>query len=212
MDAALRQFTKEVRHFFRISILNIVFSALAIAFGISYLIMAVLGQTEGIQSPALRVLTGVLAMVSFGLGLSWLLSTIRIFEGVEEIKGDLDSLGGTGTNEQVTCLIVRLLAHYRDNRETIRRMILVCTTGGWIFFLLGIASSLEALTITATGGSFSLDAIRLIPPVLVTLGIALSSLYSSYYFHRFSTTWDRRLHEIDESECALITSLGLGEP
>ena len=49
------------------------------------------------------------------------------------------------TDERLTCLIVRMLAHYRDNRRTIRTMILVCTLGGGCFFVLGIANSLKVL-------------------------------------------------------------------
>ena len=44
-----------------------------------------------------------------------------------------------------------------------------------------------------------------------TLGIALASLLSSYYFSRFAKVWDRRLQEIEESECALKKTLGLDE-
>ena len=211
MNAATSQFRKEVRNFFCISILNIVFATLAIAAGITYLVIAVIGLNAGNPSPVLRVSTGVLAMVSFGLGLSWLLSTTRVFRGVAKIKGDLDSLKDTGTEDRVTCLIVRMLAQYRENRTTIRKMILVCTTGGCIFFLLGIADGLEAFSITGTGGEFSMNAISLIPPMLLSLGIAIISLFSSYFFYKFSISWDRRLCEIDDSECTLKLSLGLEE-
>ncbi len=211
MNPSFSRFKREVRHFHRIAILNIVFAALAIALGISYIVMAVAGQNTGIFSPDLRILTGMLALVSFGLGISWLLSTKRVFTGVAAIKGDLDSLGDMGTEEQVTCLIVRMLAHYRGNKATIRKMILVCTAGGCVFFLLGIADSLETLAITGTGGEFTLNAMYLIPPMFVSLGIAMVSLLSSYYFHTFSMTWDRRLCTIDESECTLKQSLGQEE-
>ena len=47
--------------------------------------------------------------------------------------------------------------------------------------------------------------------MLLTLGISLASLLSSYYFSKFAKVWDRRLHEIEESECALKKTLGLDE-
>ena len=211
MNSSTRQFIKEVRHFHRISILNIVFAALAIASGVLYIVIAVLGLNAGILFGEMRYLAGALALISFGLGLNWLLSTIRVFKGVAVIKRDLDSLNTRGTDEQVTCLIVRMLAHYRDNRATIRKIILVCTFGGCFFFLLGIVNSLEVLTIAGTGGTFSVNAMHLIPPMILSLGIAAASLLSSYYFDSFSTTWDRRLHNIDESECTLKQTLGLEE-
>jgi hypothetical protein len=209
MNPSFSRFRQEVRHFHRLAVLNIVFAALAIAYGISAFIMAVFGLNAGISSSELRLLSGALAMVLSGLGLSWLLSTTRVFEGVAAIKGDLNSLKDPGNEERVICLIVRMLSHYRENRATIQRMILVCITGGSVVFLLGIINSLEVLKINGTGGEFILDAVRLIPPMLVSLGIAIASLLSSHYFSRVSMKWDHHLREIDESECTLKQSLGL---
>lgn len=206
------RFRTEIRHFFTICILNIVFAALAIAFGVQYFVAAVLGLTTGIALPDLRIFTGAIAMVCFGSGIRWLLSTIRVFEGVEEIKGRLDMEGPAITGDRITCLIVRLLAHYRDNRKTIATMIRVCTLGGCGFFALGIATSLEAIAFVPGGITFTLDNLLVIPALLLTLGIALVSLLSSYYFSKFAMVWDQRLGEIDKSECTLKRTLGLDEP
>jgi hypothetical protein len=217
-EQTLSQFRTETRHFFLISVLNLVFSAIAIATGVQYIVAAILGQTldpvmPGVPViPGFRIFTGAIALVCFGLGIAWILSTVRIFEGIVTIKDTLEKDGDTITDERLTCLIVRMLAHYRDNRKTIRTMTLVCTLGGICFFVLGIAHSLRALTITAGGFAFTLDNLLLIPAMLLTIGIGLASLLSSYYFSKFARTWDRRLSEIDESECALKRTLGLDEP
>jgi hypothetical protein len=217
-EQTLSQFRTETRHFFLISVLNLVFSAIAIATGVQYIVAAILGQTldpvlPGFPGvPGFRILTGAIAMVCFGLGIGWILSTVRIFEGIVTIKDNLEKDGDAITDERLTCLIVRMLAHYRDNRRTIRTMILVSTLGGVCFFVLGIGHSLKILTITAGGFVFTLDNLLLIPAMLLTLGIALASLLSSYYFSKFAEVWDRRLSEIDESECTLKEKLGLDEP
>jgi uncharacterized membrane protein len=205
------RFRTEIRHFFTISILNIVFAALAIASGVQYIAAAVLGLTAGPAMTDLRILIGAVALACFGLGIRWLLSTVRVFTGVREIRDKLDAEGTTVTDERVTCLIVQMLAHYRKNRRTILTMIRVCTLGGVCFFALGIATSLEALSVTSGGFAFTLDNYLVIPAMLITLGIAFASLLSSYYFSKFARVWDRRLHEIGESECALKKSLGLDE-
>jgi hypothetical protein len=216
-EQTFNQFRTEIRHFFLVSLLNLVFSAIAIAIGVQYIVTAILGQTldptiPGFPViPGIRLLTGVIAMCCFGLGIRWILSTVRIFEGVVTIKDDLRRDGDPITDYRLTCLIVRMLAHYRDNGKTIRTMILVCTLGGVCFFVLGIANSLKVLSVTSGGFAFTLDNLLLIPAMLLTLGIALASLLSSYYFSKFSQTWDLRLHEIDESECTLKTALGLDE-
>ncbi|MFA4848565.1 MAG: hypothetical protein WC626_02445 [Methanoregula sp.] len=217
MNPVLSQFQTETRHFFLISILNLVFAAIAIAIGVQYMVTAILSQTidpviYGFPvMPGLRIFTGAIALICFGLGISWILSTVRIFEGIVTIKDDLEKAGDAITDERLTCLIVRMLAHYRDNYKTIRTMILVCTLGGGCFFVLGIANSLKALSVSSGGFAFTLDNLLLIPAMLLTLGIALASLLSSYYFLKFAKVWDRRIHEIEESECTLKKKLGLDE-
>ena len=217
MTNTLSQFRTEIRHFFLVSLLNLVFAAIAIAIGVQYMVTAIIGQTldpliPGFPViPGFHIFTGAVAMVSFGLGIRWILSTVRIYEGIVTIKDDLTRNGDAITDERLTCLIVRMLAHYRDNRTTIRTMILVCTLGGVLFFVLGIANSLKVLSVTSTGFAFTVDNLLLIPAMLLTLGISLASLLSSYYFSRFSMVWERRLHEIGESECSLKQKLGLDE-
>jgi hypothetical protein len=209
MKTARNQFKAEIRHFHLISLLNLVFAALAIAFGVQYIVSAVLGQSADPSTTGLRMLSGALALSCFGLSIGWILSTARVFEGVEKIKDDLDAEGDGITDDRITCLIVRMLAHYRDNRRTIGTMIRVCTLGGVCFFVLGIANGLKALSVLSGSISFTLDSYLLIPAMLLSLGIAISSLLSSYYFLKFARVWDRRLHEIEESECTLKKTLGL---
>lgn len=212
MNPALEQFRSEITNFHLVSLANIVFAALAIAFGIAYLIGAITGVSAEPQIPFFRFLAGAAAMACFGLGLGWLLATVRIFGDIGEIREILCDPGETLSDERITCLIVRMLAHYRDNRETIRRMILVSTAGGCVFFVLSIATGIRALSMTATGGSVTFGGLALLPAILLTLAIALVSLISSYYFSRFATLWDHRLHEIEDSECTFRQELGLGEP
>lgn len=209
MTHALSQFRTEIRHFFLISILNLVFAAIALAFGVQYLVTAILAQGADPATAGFRILTGAVALVCFGLGTGWILATIRIFEGIEEIKDDLETEGTAITDNRLTCLIVRMLAHYRDNRKTISTMILVCTLGGGCFFVLGIANSIKGLSVSPAGFAFTPDNLLLIPAMLFTLGIAFASLLSSYYFSKFSKVWDGRLHEIETSECTLKEKLGM---
>jgi hypothetical protein len=211
MKPVISQFRTEIRHFYIVSLFNLVFAALAIASGILYFIAAVTGMTADLPGPWLRIITGAIAMVCMGLGLSWLLSSLAVFEGIEEIKDDLDREGNDVSDNRITCLIVRMLAHYRDNRKTIFTMIRVCTAGGVCFFILGIATSLEAISITPGGIGVSLNNFRVIPAMLFSIGIASMTLISSRFLSRYADVWDRRLHEIEESECVMKKTLGLEE-
>jgi len=216
-EQTLSRFRTEIRHFFLVSLLNLVFAAIAIATGVQYIVTAIMGQTLDPVVPGfpvisgIRILTPIIAMCCFGLGIGWIIATVRIYEGIVIIKDDLRKGGEAITDDRLTCLIVRMLAHYRDNRRTVGTMILVCTLGGACFFVLGIANSLKVLSVSSGGFAFTLDNLLLIPAMLLTLGISLASLLSSYYFSKFAQIWEQRLREIGESECALKQKLGLDE-
>ncbi len=212
MNPALNQFKNEIVNFSIISLINIVFATLSMAIGISYMIIAVVGHPMYPGNFPFRIFSGVVAMVCLGLGISWLLATLRIFRGVKVIRDILNTSAEPLMEDRVTCLIVQMLAHYRDNRKTIRTMILVSTVGGCFFFILGIITSLRAVSLTGSGGAVTMDSRVLIPAMLLTLGIAFACLLSSYYFSKFAKVWDQRLHEIEESECALKEKLGLEKP
>ncbi|MFA6331595.1 MAG: hypothetical protein WCX22_01465 [Methanoregula sp.] len=211
MKSALNQFKNEIRHFSRVSVFNLTFAGLAIASGLAYIVAEVFGLTLDPTMARFPMLFSAAAMIIFGLGIGWLLTTARVFEGIVIIKGNLESEGETITDERLTCLIVRMFAHYRDNRKTIRTMILVSILCGGCYLVFGISACLEFLDSIGTGGEPTLHAYLLIPSILVIGGIAFASLLSSCYLSNFAKTWDRRLHEIDESECALKKKLEMDE-
>ena len=66
----LARFKTEINSFFALVLLNLVFGAMAMAFGMQFIVTSVMGLTGGQAAVGLRVLTGAIAMVSFGLGLS----------------------------------------------------------------------------------------------------------------------------------------------
>jgi len=208
-ESALARFRSEIRHFYVVAVANIVFAALVMAFGISVIVGEAGSMYETFSTAQYVIYSPVVlfvALVAVLTGFWWILTSVRVFEGIEAIKDDLDGMGGEVPDEALTRLIVSMLAHYRDNRATIRTMILVCTLGGVCSFLLGLAVSLEHLSVSADGISFTINNYLVIPSLL-TLCVALVSLASSYYFSRFAKVWDERLDEIEESETLLKETL-----
>lgn len=207
-DTTFSLFKSELDSFFLLTLLNVVFGALAVAFGIQFIVSSVLGITGVLAPPLLRIAAGAISLICFGLGLSWLVSSVEIMEGIEEIRSEIRGLTSPVPDEILTSGIVRMIAHYREHEKTIRRMILVCTLGGFCFLALGILNSLEFVSIGLTSGTFTLNSCLLIPSALLTMGIAAVSLISSYYFNRFSKTWDLRKVELSRSEHTLAETLG----
>ena len=211
-ESALVRFRSEIRHFYVVTIANVAFAAVVMALGISVLVGEAVSMYETFSTALYVIYSPVVlfvALVATLMGLRWILTSIRIFEGTEAIKDDLDEKGSEVSDEALTRLIVSMLSHYRDNRATIRTMILVCTLGGVSSFVLGVLGSLEHLSVSTYGIVFTLNNYLVIPFMLLTLGVALVSLASSYYFSRFARVWDERLDEIEESEALLKETLEL---
>lgn len=204
----LARFKTEINSFFALILLNLVFGAMAMAFGMQFIVTSVPGLTGGQATVWLRVLTGAIAVVSFGLGLRSVLFSARILKGITLIRREFRHHKGPVPDETLTCWIVRMTAHYRGNEKTIRNMILVCTLGGFCFLILGLLNSLEFFSIGLSSGSFTLNNYLLIPSAVLTLSVAIVSLASSFWFMKFSKTWDTRQEEISRSEQELAKTLG----
>jgi len=104
-----------------------------------------------------------------------------------------------------------MVSLYRDHQGTVSIMILAGTLCGFSLFVLGLATGVEVFEIYNGGMTFTLNNLLIIPAMVLTLGVALASLLSSWYFSRFVRVWNQRLHEIEKSEHALKTTLGLME-
>jgi hypothetical protein len=205
-DTTETRFKRELDSFFAVTLLNVVFAAQAIGLGMAYVIASVLGTTD-VPTPALRMLAGALALVSFGLGLAWLRSSAHVLRGVAQVRRPFRRRAGPVSDEVLTAGIVGMIAHYRENRATIRTMILVCTVGGFFFLAQGVVSAVEFASFNLPGGSVTVNVFALIPSALLTLGIGLVSLLSSYYFTRFSRSWDLRLDETARAEARLKSAM-----
>ncbi len=229
-QTAFKRFKSEVGHFFRVSVLNIAFAALLMAFGLTVVVMEVVSMYEAFTTDLYLIYSPVVLFVAVSamlIGFSWIITSARILEGVEEIQDDLKRLEKEKRKERktnaqlhdlplepdipdedLTRLIVRMLSHYRDNHGTINRMIYVCMLGSASIFLLGTLASLEFFQLTSTSLTFTIGpGILLLPSLLITTVIAIVSLISSIYFHRFANVWDERIGEIDHSEALLKQTL-----
>jgi hypothetical protein len=89
-------FSRELRSFFVLCLLNLVFGSLAMAFGLQFIVTAVLAMAQtgnfGIF-PFLQALAGWAAAV---IGFRWILSSARILKGVNRIRREYRALEGSG--------------------------------------------------------------------------------------------------------------------
>ena len=205
------QFEDEIKSFWILSFLNLVFAAITMAYGVMFIVTRL---QEMAQAGFLSVLPVIIVIVGFAatvLGIKWIVSSVEIFSSIEEHKSAYDARKGQMTPEETTGFIIQMVNQYRTNKALIHTMIFVCTLGGFCFFALGIMSSIEFISLGLTSGTVSLNYL-LIPSALLSLGIAMVSLTCSYYFRKYTSVWDMRLSEISRSENMLEKTMEQNSP
>ena len=206
-DTTETRFRRELNSFFAVTLLNVVFAAQAIALGMAYVVASVLGTTE---VPTDRPFGRSPAPSPWSPSASGSRGSVRARSSCGASRS---SAGRSGAGEARRARrtsprgIVGMVAHYRENRATIRTMILVCTVGGFFFLAQGVVSAVEFASFTLSGGNVTLNGFALLPSALLSLGIGLVSLLSSYYFTRFSRSWDLRLEETARAEERLKSAM-----
>ena len=201
-ETTLNQFKKELDSFVVIVSMNMAAGALAMALAMTWIIVAVQGLPVW-QIPApLRIPVAILFMICFGFGLNWIVTSGRILRGVKQVRREYRRRNGPVPDEILTCWIVRVLAHYRENRPVIRWMVPVSIAGGSAFLLLGLSNLVQGIW----GGDDPLRWFAFIAAAInITVGSA--SIVGVRYFRRYSAAWDERIEAAARSENALQCAL-----
>jgi hypothetical protein len=205
------QFEDEIRSFWILSILNLVFAAITMAYGIMFIVTRLQEMVNAATLLLVPLITVIVGFAVAVLGIKWILASVEIFSSIEELKSAYDAKKGEMTPEDSTGFIIQMINQYRTNKATIRTMILVCTAGGFCFLVLGIMGSIEFVSAGLPSGMITLNYL-LIPSALLSLGIATVSLLCSYYFRRYASVWDLRLSEISRSENVLEKTMEQNSP
>jgi hypothetical protein len=217
LKSTSENFRAELKSFFALCLMNLVFGSLAMAFGIQFIVTAVLAiAAAGTFQwfPVFQVLLGWAAAV---VGLRWILSSAKILKGVTKIRREYRAMEEPVSPEALTGLIVRMMAHYRENWKTIWRMNLISTLGGCIYLILGVLNLFEGISAVLAGSgpayvfiiqeglTSGIGRTMLISffTAGINLTIGLVSLLFSAWFRRFSRAWDHRLIEATHTEAAL---------
>jgi hypothetical protein len=262
-------FASELRSFFALCLMNLVFGSLAMAFGMQFIVTAVLAMAEAGTFqwfPVIQVLLGWAAAV---VGLRWILSSAKILKGVTRIRREYRAMEGHGAGsilkgpvsdetpqgatsgetrveplsgviregavssgrgkepvsaEALTGLIVRMMAHYRENWKAIWKMNLISTLGGAVFLALGMLNLVQGISSGLAGSGpiyiflvqagltsgigASLFLSFFAAGINLTIGV-VSLLFSSW-FRRYARAWDHRLIEASHSEEALKHAMEQG--
>jgi cytochrome b subunit of formate dehydrogenase len=196
---------QEINSLMGLTLSNIVFSALAMAFGISILIpnLTSMVEIQSILFPQLVVV--IIGFLAFAVSIKWLISSAEMFEISTELKDDY-AKNKVSDEETQTCLVVKIMAYYRGNKPTIKTMMLVSRVAGVCFLISGIFT-LTTLTVNATGIQL-IDLLTQVSGAAISFAIAVASFAIPHFFGKYSKIWDHRLKETSKAEKELKKQLG----
>jgi hypothetical protein len=206
MNETIKKFQRELGSLYALAIINIVFGGLAMALGVSTSIQNIftLIASKEIISPQIPLT--IISFIAFGVSLRWLISSAEILNEAADIKEDYEEKRENVTDEVLTGLIIQMTSHYRQNKTTIRKLQVVSAVGGLYFLISGtltLANTLPSLMVEA---SLWITAFKVFG-IALNFGIGIAGLLITYFFGKYSSTWDYRLQKSVHAEKTLEKQL-----
>jgi len=201
-----KKFNVEIRSFLGLTIINLVFGALAMGLGVSTVVNNIpyLLELSGIS--ILPIILVCIGGFVFLLGLYWIISSAEILDGITDITEQNKNFKEKITEDYFTSLIIRMMAQYRSNKTIIHRMMFIGRIGGYIFIIAGIIEIILAFY-NLNLSYITLDNLISIVGVVITLTLGFAIIIIIRYFNRYTKIWEKRLsdsNKIDETLQSVI--------
>jgi hypothetical protein len=193
-------FEEEFLSYFALCVMNLVFGTIAMAFGVQFIVVSVLGQPGEQGVPELRAAAGAVAMVCFGFGLFWILVMARLFKSVKVVRNAYKQKKRREMSpEDFIGMLVRMMTQYREEKGRIRAMVFVCMLGGLCFIVLGVLT-IGQIAVLVAAGSATLPVLLSVVAAAICMTVGGASFLVSTYFRRYAKVWDARLSALAVSE------------
>lgn len=201
------KFQRELNSLQGLSIMNIVFGGLAMSLAISIIVQNILALTKAQSLMLPEVALVVLGFVVAAISIRWLVSSAELLDGAADLKDEYSEKKAGLDEDGLTGLIVKMLAQYRENKHTIRAMMLVSRVAG-VCFLISGAFILETAMSSITGGAPTGEMLLQVLGSGFNFAMAAASLAIPHFFGKYSEVWDIRLEESAKAEKELGKQLG----
>jgi Na+/melibiose symporter-like transporter len=187
---------REANSLLGLSVINIVSSAMVLAFGASALFpnLIAMAQAQTVLFP--EVAWSALGLIAFMIGVRWLIATAEVLEIHEQLKEGSEK---AQDEDAVTGVIVDAMASYREKKGTIKAMLLISRIAGICFLIAGIYSIATA----ALAGN-----LWLLTGAIPNIAIAVAAFIIPHYFSKYQQIWDNRVKESEKAEKLLAQQLG----
>jgi hypothetical protein len=197
---------QEVNSFAGLTLINIIFSGLAMAFGISIVvpnITSMVAAQSVLFSPLVLVVIGVLAFV---FSIKWLISSAEMFEVSTELKEDYTK-NKTLDEEAQTSLIVKMMAYYRENKPILMKMLWVSRIAGICFFTYGVFAVITTAINVITGVQLTDVWMQFVGAAIIFV-IAAAGFVIPHLFGKYAKIWDKRIEKNTKAEAEFRNQLG----
>jgi|GEM_PF-6680619 len=199
----IKQIRREMMTFLFLAVVNIVFSAIALATGIVFIVNHLPAAWDNFSNGAhlLYLVTGFpLALI----GLFWIVYSVGLMDFITDKQFEFIK---TESEDQAefTRIIIAMLSYYRHNNTKIKRMIFISRLGGVIFLFNAAISCLDFL--------FNYSSFSSIRPMQMTALIlvfvwGIASLVIPVFVKKFSYIWDLRLQQSKQAEDSIAQLMG----
>src|SRR5512136_2072159 len=93
-------FAAELRSFFALCLGNLVFGSLAMAFGMQFIVTAILAMARAGTFQVFPLLQAFVGWAGVVIGFRWILSSVGILEGVDDIRTEFQELEASPTGTE----------------------------------------------------------------------------------------------------------------
>jgi hypothetical protein len=187
---------REANSLLGLSVINIVSSAMVLAFGSAALFPNLITMAKAGTVLFPEVAWSILGLLAFVIGLRWLVATAEVLEIHEQLKEGSEN---AKDEDSLTGVIVGAMASYRQKKGTIKAMLLISRIAG-VCFIISSIYSMSNLAITGN--------LWLLGGVISNLAIAVAAFIIPHYFSKYQQIWDSRVKESEKAEKLLEQQLG----
>jgi hypothetical protein len=197
---------QEVNSFVSLALINIVFSAVAMGLGISIIIPNITSMVTTQSVLFTQVVLVVIGGLASVFSIKWLISSAELFEVSDELKEDY-AKNKTLDEEAQTGLIVKMMAYYRENKPTLKKMMSVSRIAGICFLISGAFTIITAVTNASTGVQL-MDVGTQVLGASINFAIAAVGFIIPHFFGKYTKIWDKRIEKNAKAEVEFRIQLG----
>ena len=205
----VQKLQQEINSLLGLLIINLLCSGLALAFGAYFLMPNLIQMATTLTIEIDQIGLAILGALAFAIAIRWLISTAEMLDVQDELKTDLRSCKEKQTldEENLTALIVKMTAAYRENKPTLKRMMTISKVACALFALGASLAVIGAIAGALTGTPLWNTPLMLVNAA-ICYGVAAAAYVIPHFFGKYSTVWDARLDAADKAGVQLQKMLG----